>query len=225
MYRIRVVMGVLKVIPLLLVMLSGLASSSSAQSGPEGFKPVDRRDELVDKLNARSATIETIVSSFTQKKQLEFLDETIVSRGRFWFRRENHLRWAYEEPFQYAIIINGGRFYIKDGESVSTYDMDTNETFREINDMIIGVVRGNVLREEKFDMSAFENRDRYLVSLVPKESGLRNVISAMEIYFDKADLTVSEIIMRESKTDFTMITFFDKRFNETIPDLLFSADL
>ena len=218
-------MGVLKVIPLLLVMLSGLVFYSSAQSGPEGFKPVDNLDELVNKLNARSATIETITSSFTQKKELEFLDETIVSKGRFWFRRENHLRWAYEEPFQYAIIINGGNFHIKDGESVSTYNIDANEAFREINDIIIGVVRGNVLQEEKFDMSAFESRDRYLVSLVPRDDGIRNVISDMEIYFGKEDLTVCEIIMRESKTDYTMITFFDKRFNETIPDPVFSADL
>jgi outer membrane lipoprotein-sorting protein len=198
---------------------------SFSQSGTEVFKPVEDPAELLEQLNSASAGIQTIQSRFIQKKQLEFLDETIVSRGQFWFRRENQLRWAYEEPFEYAIIINGGKFYIKDGESVTAYDIDSNEAFRQINHIIVGVVQGSILEKDRFDMQSFENTDHYLVKLTPRESHLRDVISGMEICFDKKDLTVSEIIMRESETDHTVITFFEKRFNETIPDPVFSADL
>jgi outer membrane lipoprotein-sorting protein len=196
-----------------------------AQPGSAVYDPVEDPATLVQQLNLASAGIQSIQSRFIQKKQLEFLDETIVSRGQFWFRRENQLRWAYEEPFEYTIIINGGKFIIRDGESVTAYDIGSNEVFRQINDLIIGVVQGNILEQDRFEMLAFENPDHYLVKLVPREEVLRDVICGMEVYFDKKDLTVSEIIMRESETDHTVITFFDKRFNETIPDPVFSADL
>jgi outer membrane lipoprotein-sorting protein len=192
--------------------------------GSGEFTPVEDPEQLVEKLNINATKIGSIKSRFIQKKQLEFLDETITSKGMFWFRKENSLRWAYEEPFEYTIIINGGKFLIKDDEKVSAYDIDSNAAFREINDLIIGMVQGIVMEQDKFDMKAFEDDDQYLVKLVPKDSHMRSVISNMEIYFDKGDLTVTEIIMKESENDYTVITFFDKQINETIPDSVFTTD-
>ncbi len=209
----------------ILIILSCMVFPVYSMAGTDEFRAVEDLNSLVKKLNDHSATIVTIQSSFIQKKQLDFLDETIVSKGKFWFRKENQLRWAYEEPFEYEIIINGGKFQIKDGESVSAYDIDSNEAFREINDLIIGMVQGRILEEHQFEMQAYENSQFYLVKLVPGDPNMRKVISDMDIYFSKGDLTVSEIIMRESETDYTVITFFDKRFNETIPDPVFSTDL
>ena len=200
-------------------------SVQNLQTRAEGdYKPVEDQAVLVSRLNASSAGTETIQSNFLQEKHLEFLDETILSRGRFWFRKEDRLRWSYQEPFEYEIIINGGKFLIRDGESVSTYDIDSNEAFRQINEIITGMVQGKVLEDRQFEISAFENDRSYLVKLQPGDGNIRKVISDMEIYFDKKDLTVSKIVISESEIDFTVITFIDKRFNETIPDSIFSTD-
>lgn len=203
--------------------LSYILLSSLTLVGSGEFTPVEDLDKLVEQLNNHAANTRSIQSRFIQKKQLEFLDETIVSKGRFWFRKENSLRWAYDEPYEYAIIISGGKFQIKDGEKVSAYDIESNTAFREINDLIIGMVRGSVMEEDKFDIKAFENEQQYLVKLVPRDINMRSVISNMEIYFDKEDLTVAEIMMKESESDYTVITFFDKQINETIPDPVFTT--
>ena len=203
--------------------LSYILLSSLTLVGSGEFTPVEDLDKLVEQLNNHAANTWSIQSRFIQKKQLEFLDETIVSKGRFWFRKENSLRWAYDEPYEYAIIISGGKFQIKDGEKVSAYDIESNTAFREINDLIIGMVRGSVMEEDKFDIKAFENEQQYLVKLVPRDINMRSVISNMEIYFDKEDLTVAEIMMKESESDYTVITFFDKQINETIPDPVFTT--
>ena len=203
--------------------LSYILLSSLTWAGSGEFTPVENLDKLVEQLNIQAANTWSIQSRFIQKKQLEVLDETIVSKGRFWFRKENSLRWAYEEPYEYAIIISGGKFHIKDGEKVSAYDIESNTAFREINELIIGMVRGSVMEKDKFDIKAFENEQQYLVKLVPREINMRNVISNMEIYFDKKDLTVTEIMMKESESDYTVITFFDKQTNETIPDPVFTT--
>ncbi len=203
--------------------LSYILLSSLTLVGSGEFTPVEDLDKLVEQLNNHAANTRSIQSRFIQKKQLEFLDETIVSKGRFWFRKENSLRWAYDEPYEYAIIISGGKFQIKDGEKVSAYDIESNTAFREINDLIIGMVRGSVMEEDKFDIKAFENEQQYLVKLVPRDINMRSVSSNMEIYFDKEDLTVAEIMMKESESDYTVITFFDKQINETIPDPVFTT--
>ena len=198
--------------------------SGSPPMGGDDFKPVEDPGSLVTMLNDKALTINSIQSRFIQKKQLEFLDETIVSKGRFWFRKENNLKWAYEEPYEYAIIISEGKFYTKDGDRVSVYDIESNAAFREINELIIGLVKGNILEQERFDIKAYEDNDQYLLVLVPREEQMKEVISAMDIYFQKADLTVAAITMKENETDRTEITFFDKRINEIIPDSVFTTD-
>lgn len=206
------------VLILYIITLPGHASERQ-----DGFLPVENTGLLIEQLNKNSATIESIQSQFIQKKQLEFLDETIISKGSFWFRKENNLRWAYREPFNYLIVIHDGKFSIRDGERISAYDIESNPAFSEINKLIVDMVRGNIT-PERFEMEAYENTNRYLVKLVPRDVTMNKVISAMEIYFSKADLTVDEVIMKESEEDYTVITFIDKQINEVIEDSVFSVD-
>lgn len=191
--------------------------------GQDGFRPVENLKQLEELLNNNASKIETIQSGFIQKKQLEFLDETIISRGDFFFKKENKLRWAYSEPFEYVIVIHGGKFLIRDGEQVNSFDIASNPAFTEINRLIVGMVSGNIT-DDKFDMEAFENNSQYLVNMVPVDETMKEVISVMEIYFDKSDLAVSEVVMKESEKDYTVITFIDKKINEAIEESVFSAD-
>ena len=189
------------------------------------FTQVKDLKALEEKLNSNLEKINSIKSDFIQLKELEYLDETIVSKGQFWFKKENHLRWAYDEPFEYVIILNNGKFIIKDESIVNVYDINSNQAFLEINNLIIGLVRGSLMEHAKFEIEAFENDTQYLVKLVPKDSNMRKVISNMEVYFDKKYLTVGKIIMHENASDFTVITFINTKLNEPIPDNIFSADI
>ena len=157
--------------------------ASTAQPG--GFRPADHPDDIVARISNQSENTESISSEFLQKKQLRFLDETIVSSGKFWFKKENNLRWAYEEPYRYAIIIHGGTFRIVDGDQVSDYDIESNAVFREVNDMIVGMVRGDILRKDRFGISVFEGPSSYLVKLTPLDPNIGEIISEMEIYFSR----------------------------------------
>lgn len=188
------------------------------------FTPVKDLRALEEKLNSNLANINSIKSDFIQQKELEYLDETIISKGQFWFKKENQLRWEYNEPFEYAIILDKGKFIIQDESIVNVYDINSNQAFREINNLIINLVKGSLMEYDKFEIEALENNTQYLVKLVPIDTNMRRIISNMEVYIDKSDLTVGKIIMHESESDFTVITFTNKKLNEQIPDSIFSAD-
>lgn len=216
-------MGVFKGRYIVLWILAFVLLSASGFGKQDGFSPVENTEQLMLKLNKHAGTIETIQSNFIQKKQLEFLDETIISKGSFWFKKDNNLRWAYQDPFDYVIVIHQGKFSIRDGEQVSAYDIASNPAFAEINKLIVDMVRGNIT-DERFEMVAFESNSQYLVRLVPKDESMKEVIATMEIYFSKSDLAVAEVIMKESEKDYTVITFIDKKINEAIEDSVFSVD-
>lgn len=174
-------------------------------------------------INNNSAKINTIKSDFIQEKRIEYLNETIISKGKFWFKKENNLRWEYLDPFKYVIVIRLDKFSIIDGRNISVYDITTNPAFKEINDIIISMAKGNMIKDNKFNIEAFENSNSYFLKLIPKNEAMKKFIMTTEVYIDKSDLSVIKVIMKESETDFTTITFLNRKINEEIQNNIFIA--
>ncbi len=203
----------------IIIMLIIAAQTLNSQNNT--YVKVNDIKQLEAKLNENSNKNNTIQSDFVQNKTIEYLDETIVSKGKFWFKKSNNLRWEYNEPFNYIITIKDGKFTIKDGNKISNYDINTNAVFKEINDLLISMAEGNMIKDDKFFVEAFENKTSYLLKLTPKNENMKNFINKTEVYIDKTDLSVYKIIMLESESDFTEILFTNRKFNEEIRDNIF----
>lgn len=205
----------------LLIVLLYWHISSVAQDNT--YKPVPNKKAVETLINQQSAKTNTIICDFIQEKHLEYLDETIISKGKFWFKKENKLRWEYNTPFKYLILINNGKFIIKDGNKTSQYDVNSNKAFKQINDIIISSIRGNLSTDGRFEIQIFQNASMYKVQLVPIDQNMKKIIKKTELYFDKKDLTVSKVIIIENEKDYTVISFINKKLNEAIADTYFSA--
>ena len=196
--------------------------SSFSQSSFKAIKDISlfksNLAEMTEKTN-------TIKSDFIQEKNLSFLSEKIISKGLFYFKKENKIRWQYTEPFDYLIIINENKIYIKDEDRESKYDMASNKIFKEINKIITGCVQGDILNNDKeYKIEYYENDNFYYVKLTPYSEKMKEFLSNINIYFDKKDFSVSKLEMIELSGDYTKIEFLNKKLNEEIPDEKFTLE-
>ncbi|MBC8485136.1 MAG: outer membrane lipoprotein carrier protein LolA [Bacteroidetes bacterium] len=194
--------------------------SSFSQSSFKAIKDISlfksNLAEMTEKTN-------TIKSDFIQEKNLSFLSEKIISKGLFYFKKESKIRWQYTEPFDYLIIINDDKIYIKDEDRESKYDMASNKIFKEINKIISGCVQGDILNNDKeYKIEYYENDNFYYVKLTPYSEKMKEFLSNINIYFDKKDFSVSKLEMIELSGDYTIIEFINKKLNEEIPDKEFN---
>jgi outer membrane lipoprotein-sorting protein len=167
--------------------------------------------------------ISTLTSDIIQEKNLSVLSEKITSKGHFYFKKEKNLRWEYTEPFSYLVIFKDDKIYIKDDDKSNQFDVHSNKMFNEINDIMIGCIRGTILKDDKnFSAVCFENPGLYLVKLYPKMNSLKQFLHEIWIYFDKKDCTISKLEMHESSGDFTKIDFVGKMLNTPVPDEKFT---
>jgi outer membrane lipoprotein-sorting protein len=174
----------------------------------------------VEEAAARTATI---IASFTQDKEMSILDEKLSSSGNFYFKKEKMLRWEYTRPYSYIIVINNDRITIRDDSKTSQFDT-RNKVFSEVNRIIVGSIRGTLLNDEANFRSSFaESTSSWVVKLVPLTEGLKETLSAITLWFDKKDFSVGKLEMTEVTGDRTVITFTEKRFNESIADEKFSV--
>jgi outer membrane lipoprotein-sorting protein len=194
-----------------------------ATQGQNDFREMKDPSVFIKKFRESSGKVSTIESGFTQEKNLNLLSETILSRGSFFFKKENRLRWEYTDPFPYLIIIRGGEILIRDDSRETRFDSRENRIFSEVNAIVLGSVKGTLFTDEKkFSSAFFENPSFYLVQLTPVGRQLKEYLTGIRIFFDKSDLTVAKLEMQEDAGDFTRIIFTGKKINKPIPDEKFA---
>ena len=197
----------------LLFILFFVTISAYAQTG---FKPVKDTVSLKQKISQISVNTNSLESDFIQVKTLSMLSEKITSKGHFCFKKTNLLRWEYVTPYSYIIVINKDKVLIKDDTKLKKYDMNSNKVFKEINDVMVSCIDGNILNTGKFKVGYSENEKSYRLELVPLSKGMKDSLKKIYMYFDKALTSVIKLEMVESTDDFTVIDFTNKKINGDI---------
>ncbi len=195
---------------LILLSVSFCLPAQTPMKDPAAFK---------QQLAAATKNTLSIESNFIQEKHLNMLSEKIKTRGKFYFRKENKLRWEYTDPFKYLFILNNGKVFIKDDQKQNKFDVRSNKMLQEINVILMGSVQGTLLNDEKrFTPSFFENAAAFVVKLKPRTSQLKAFLSEIVITFDKKDYSVTRMDMNEPSGDFTVIDFVGKKINTLTDD-------
>ena len=172
---------------------------------------------------AASQKINSLQSDFVQEKNLSMLSEKIVSKGKFWFKKDNKVRMEYNQPFQYLMILNNNNIYIKDGQKENKISASSNKLFQQINKIVIDCVKGSAFSNTDFTINIFENKQAYLTELSPVAKNLKDIFKTINITVDKKDYSVLSIQMNEVSGDYTSINFINKQINASLPDALFTA--
>jgi len=169
-------------------------------------------------------TTQTISCDFTQQKEMSMLKDQIISRGKFFFKKEQSLRWEYTYPFSYLIVIHNDEVTIRSDDNVTKFSAQTNKVFTEINRIILGSIRGTILNDSSFSTSFYPANTGYLVKLVPLSPGLRENLTKIMIFFNRTDFTVDKLELYEQAGDYTIIDFSEKKINAPLPDQTFLLD-
>lgn len=203
------------------VFLILILSVSAIQDEESNFTPLKNIDNYKNLLKEFSDNTKSIQSDFIQEKHLSMLDEMIISKGSFSFKKENSVRWEYRVPIQYTIVIHDGKFSIRDGEQVSSYDVNSNFLFRQINTIIVSMVSGIIPGSEEFEIHYYENPEQFELRLIPVQLEVAEMLKSIRIFQAKNDLTVKKVIITESNEDFTVLDFENTRINIDIPREIF----
>jgi outer membrane lipoprotein-sorting protein len=187
----------------------------------QNFKPVKDTLSLKQKIENMSKATNSIEADFIQEKNLSMLSEKIVSKGHFVFKKENLLRWEYQSPSKYLIVINKEKVVIKDEKKTNKYDMNSNKVFKEINDIMLSCVQGTIFKSNKFKTSYYENDKGYKLELIPQVKNMKETFKKINLYFDKNVTSVAKMEMIENNDDLTSLDFINKKLNAPVAETIF----
>lgn len=177
----------------------------------------EKQAEISSTLNSFTRNITSIQASFVQEKVFSFMEDKLIAQGKFWFVSPDKIRWEYEKPYPYIIIMSDGKMHVNDEGDTYSMDMRSNQLFQQMNTLITKSIQGKLLSEElNYDQTFYENENYYIVSFSPKNDQLKAYLAAIEIYFSKENGQVLALKMIEPAGDYTFIKFSERIENKKI---------
>ncbi len=186
------------------------------------YKSVSDPAQFRELFSSTAKATQTIKSDFVQEKELSLLSEKIVSKGKFWFKKDNRVRMEYQQPFQYLMIMNQNNIYIKDGQKENKISTRSNKLFQQINKIMMDCIQGTVLNNPEYKINVFENNQQFLIELTPSAKALREFFKNINIFVSKKDYSVTRLELNEQSGDKTVISYLNKEMNTNLPDALFT---
>lgn len=187
----------------------------------QSFVEVKNTTAFYEKLKSISENTETIQCDFIQEKQLSFMEQAMVSKGKMYFAGTDQLRWEYTEPYSYAVLMVKDKLVIIDEGDVNQTKLGKNPAFKKVQQLMTKTLRGDFsAQDDQFDQTIEENAESYRMTLIPRDPAMAEFISSMSLYFSKPDFIMSKFVMDENG-DTTTTTLSNQRINAGIGDEVF----
>lgn len=186
------------------------------------FSPMKDSKSFQKKLQEIANQTQSLQSDFVQIKHLEVLSEDIESEGKLFYKANNNLRWEYNSPLNYLIVLRNNKVYIKDEGKVSSFDLSGKKDFQKINEMMMGSIQGDLfVAQEDYSYIFKESKTAFLVEMYPKEKKVKDFMKSIHIFFSKKDYAVEQVKMLEQSGDYTLMKFKNQKTNAKLSDKIF----
>ena len=210
-----------RIIFILMILLApGGVFSSQLQ---ENRKSPGEKDRIFSEITTAATKVTTLKSDFVQEKHLGMLEDVLISKGRFYYKKQDRLRWELTNPVSSGFAVNGKQAKRWDGKSGRT------ETFQVYQVPFIKLFTDQVFAWASADFKQLQKEYQITVlgeapadlKLVPIRSQEKKYLAHFRIVFTADASHVNAVEVHETGGDFTRIRFFNAIINTPLPDTLF----
>lgn len=179
-----------------------------------------QENSILEQIAAKTKAITTLQGGFTQEKHLELLDEVVVSKGSIKLIKPSKLAWDYSSPTKYSIIVTESKTWIKNEKGTKSYNTDSNNMFKYINQLMKETFSGEIINNPDFKKNLV-SKTSHIITLTPLKGELLKYLKDIKLEFDKTTLELKSITMVEAGGDYTLIQFTNLLTNKPIDAKIF----
>ena len=183
--------------------------------------PPVRADEW-DRIRKEAGDIQTINARFVQEKHLEILIKPLISKGAFYFRTPDSLRWEYFSPIRSILLMHGGKARRFIGNE-SGFKEDASPGLQAMEMVLQEIslwLKGEFSENPNYQASL---EGDHKIVMVPVNPAFSKIIQRIEILLSDRPGVIDTVTIYEGKTSFTRIRFEDVKINQGLVDALFES--
>jgi outer membrane lipoprotein-sorting protein len=177
--------------------------------------------DLVHKVDAAKAGVETLSGDFTQKNRVKLFKQELTSKGRLAFKKPRQIRWEYTAPDPSVMILDGNKATLRaPGAAPQLFDLDKDPTMRAIFDQLLTWLGPGSLAtaRDEYDLGAAGTAAAPILTLTPKaSSAIAKAFTRVELRLDPKSWLMKSILLVEKNGDEKEIDFGKLQRNLKLP--------
>ena len=187
----------------------------------QDWNSLDANDPMLTELKSALSGMESINGDIQQEKSFAFLTEKLISKGVFIYQKENRLRWQFNEPIDYIILINENSMRLKEDGDEKKYK-GMNQILRQVKEIILGCIDGSIMSNPNYKTVFSTNESDIRIQLQPKEKNLKQFIQQIQVHFAKDGSVLKKVTLTDPSGDTTDIFFSNVKTNQQIDASVFA---
>jgi outer membrane lipoprotein-sorting protein len=182
-----------------------------------------KKDEIFARIKQAASEVQTLAGEFTQEKHLAMLENAPVSKGNFFYKQPDSLRWEVYEPTAMGFIVNGdkGKRWRGQGGSSQSFNLKKEPVIKIITDQILAWARADFQWLEAGYSITVQEEKPITLKLVPFSAAEKKYIDHIKLVFSSTENYVTAIEIHEADKDYTQINFIDMAINEPMGEEVF----
>jgi outer membrane lipoprotein carrier protein len=213
--------------PLSVLALLVSALPAVAQEPPlSSLSGADKLNAVLERVSAAQTGLETIKARFSQRKESRLLAEPSVSRGVFYYKAPDRVRWEYDPPRSMSVVLS-------DGVALTYRPAERRAERIEIGRMqrrVFGFLTATEPLDQLtryFSVTLRDPGDRgnLVIVLDPTSYHVKKRLSSVTVEIDRQRYLPVAVSYVERDGDSTSFAFSDIRVDQPVPDGLFSLSL
>ena len=204
----------------LILLVPGSVFSSQLQKGQ---KAAGEKERLFSEIAKAATNVTTLKSDFVQERHLGMLEDVLISKGRFYYKKQDRLRWEVTKPVTSGFAVSGKKAKRWDAKSGRT---QTCEVYRVpfiklFTDQVFAWATADFKQLQKDYIIEVLGDAPVDLKLVPVRSQEKKYLAHFRIAFAADASHVNFVEVHETGGDFTRIRFYNTIINTPLPDTLF----
>jgi len=187
----------------------------------QDWKTLNADDSQLIELNSALAKMEAVKGDIKQEKAFSFLTEKLVSEGVFYYQKESKLRWEFNEPIEYIILINENSMRLKEEGEEKKYK-GMNQILRQVKEIILGCIDGSIISNTSYKTDFSSDKSNILIQLQPKAKNLKEFIRQIDVEFAIKGSVLKKVTLTDSSGDKTDIGFSNVVVNQKVDEGVFT---
>lgn len=195
---------------------------SFIQTTAQPFLPASDPGKILAQLKKQNSGTSTLQADFREEKHLTILKEPQISSGKFYYQKNDKMRWEQQLPYPYIMLITGDKLLIR--ENGVTKDVSaTSRMAGKMKNMLLELIRGDFQSSNAFEVKVFESTESFMINLTPIEKRLKNYYQEIHMVFSRKSLHLQELKFLEKKGNYTVTRFQNEKVNQRINSEIFST--
>ena len=169
------------------------------------FVVVDEPESILKQLKQVADKTNSIKAFYTEEKFISVLSNSQIAKGKFYYQKEDKMRWEQTVPYEYIILISGESLRIKDNGKEKQINQ-SNQVAVKINSFMMTLIQGDYQNNDQLSSRCLQSKDQYLIELTPTTKSLKKIYSKLNLYFSKEDKRLGVIEFFEEGGDKKIVT-------------------